>query len=143
MADVLPSKERGHLAVAAIRVIAHRQSAPPTPVEIAELLEWGGEETHVVLRGLVSVGIVHLQETPFEAHYEVADYAKLEALKLEAEKEVLEDEVADFQRRSRSKHADLEKLFEEDEAGKRKREKMEALEKEFTDFKKKPRHPTL
>lgn len=141
MADVLPSREKGHLAVAAIRVIAHRQNTPPTPADIAEMLDWGDEETHVVLRGLVSVGIVHLQQTPFEAHYEVADHVKLEELPREEDKERLENEVADFQRRTRSKHAEIEKLFEEDEAGKKRREKMKALEQEFANFKKKPPRP--
>jgi hypothetical protein len=143
MSDVLPSKEKGHLAVAAIRILSHQLGRPPSPSEIGELVDWGDEETHVVLRGLVDAGILQMHETPFEAHFEIADHLKLEALVPEAEKAVLRTEVDAFQKNRQSKQKKMEKLLTSGGLDKKKTEEMEALEKQFADFKKKGRRPPI
>ncbi len=144
MSTVLPSRERAHLAVAAVRVLHHKQSTPPSAAQIAGLLEWTGEETHVVLRGLVDVGILREHETPFEVHYEVADHIKVEDLRPEAEKEVLDDEVQDFKRRVKTRQEQIENMFRSDSCGEQKKAKHSSLEEQFKEFqKKKPRRPQV
>ena len=139
MPKVLPSREKGHLAVAAVRVLHHLHASPPSAAQIAELLAWGDEETHFVLRGLVDTGILRQHQTPFEPHYELIDHQLVESLQLEAEKEVLGEEVEEFKRRSKSRHERLESMFRSGEQEQKKKAKQSSLEQQFADFKKKPR----
>jgi hypothetical protein len=141
VSKVLPSRERGHLAVAAVRVLGHLHASPPSAAQIAELLQWGDEETHFVLRGLVDTGILREHKTPFEPHYELSDHHLVESLRLEAEKEVLGDEVEDFKRRAKSRHEKLENMFRSGEQEKQKQAKQSSLEQQFADFKKKKPRP--
>ncbi len=143
MTDVRPAREKGHLAVAAIRVLHHQQGTPPSPDQIGGLLDWGDEETHVVLHGLVEAGILKLHKTPFDAHYEVGDHLELEDLATADEQEGLQDEVEDFQRRSRSKQEKMEELLRSGGVGKEKSKQMEELEKQFSEFKKEPPRPPI
>ncbi|MFH1143235.1 MAG: hypothetical protein V1774_01665 [Candidatus Eisenbacteria bacterium] len=139
MAHILPSKPKGHLAVAALRVLQHGQGRPARSDEIASLLGWGHEETLVILRGLVEIGILKMHETPFEARFELRDHAKLEELPEEGEEAELEEEVADFQRRNRSRREEIERMLREGELEQRKKKKAADLEKQFDEFRKKKR----
>ncbi|MCK4304819.1 MAG: hypothetical protein KAY24_11330 [Candidatus Eisenbacteria sp.] len=143
MTDVRPSREKGHLAVAAIRVIRHQQKRPPSPDEIGDLLGWTGEETRVVLGGLVDVGILHMQKTPFEVHYDISDHLKLEELVVEADKAALQEEVDSFKQRSKSKQKKMEQLLKSGGIDERKSRQMKALEEQFADFKKTPPQPPI
>ncbi|MFC1573085.1 hypothetical protein ACFL6M_05745 [Candidatus Eisenbacteria bacterium] len=143
MTKVLPSKEKAHLAVAAVRVIQHRQGRPPEPAEISEMLGWGSEETHVVLRGLVDAGIVTMHKTPFEAHYEISDHLKIEELPAEADREKLRDEVDAFHERSKSKQQKMEELLKSGDLDEKKKQELDSLEKDFAEFKKKSSKPPL
>ncbi len=143
MADIRPSREDGHLVVAAIRILRYRQGNPPTPAEIGEMLDWGDEQTHVALRGLVDAEILRMHKTPFDVHYEIGDHHKVDSLTPEAEREALQDEVKDFQRRSASRHKELEALLNSDTLEKQKKEKLKSLEEQFADFKKKKPGPPL
>jgi len=142
MVQVLPSKTKGHLAVAALRVIEHREVRPARAEEIAAMLGWGLEETLVVLRGLVDAGVLRMNETPFEVRFERSDHLKLESLPEEGEEAALEEEVADFQRRSRTRREELERMLREGDVDKRKKQKADDLESQFDQFRKKKRPPT-
>ena len=142
MARVLPSKTRGHLAVAALRVAQHRESRPARADEIAALLGWGHEETLVVLKALVDAGVLRMHETPFEVRFELVDHMKLETLPEEGEEPVLEEEVADFHRRTKSRREEMERMFREGEVDKQRKKKVEDLEAQFDQFRKKKRPPT-
>ena len=139
MVDVRPTREKGHLVVAAIRVHRHKAGTPPGPKDIAELLEWGVEETHVVLHGLVIADILILHESPFEACYEIKKYPLLEELPGEEEQDALEDEVVEFKRANKSKQDELEKMFDSGEVEEKKKSQMENLEEDFSRFKEKSR----
>lgn len=141
MSKVLPSREKGHLAVAAVRVLDHLHASPPSAAQIAELLAWGDEETHFVLRGLIDSGILREHETPFEPHYELIDHLLLESLTPEAEKEVLGEEVEDFKRRFKSRHEQIEQMFRSGEQEQQRKAKRDSLEQQFADFKKKKPRP--
>ena len=143
MADLLPSRENGHLAVAAIRILRHREGRPPTPQEVAALLGWTEEETRVVLRGLSSAGILSVHETPFEIRFEITAHEKVDALPAEASKEALESEVENFRQRALTKQEQLERMLLGGEMDKKKKEKLDNLEKEFADFKKKKPGPPI
>jgi len=141
MAQVVPSKQKGHLAVAALRVTANRENRPARPDEIATLLGWGLEETLVVMRGLVDCGVARMHETPFEVHFELLDHLKLEELPEEGEEPELDEEVAEFHRRNKTRREELERMFREGEADQRRKKKVEELEQQFSEFRKKKRPP--
>lgn len=141
MSRVLPSRERGHLAVAAVRLLCHLHASPPSAAQIGELLAWGDEETHFVLRGLIDTGILREHQTPFEPHYDLSDHHLVESLRPEAEKEVLGDEVEDFKRRVKSRHEQIESMFRSGEQEKQKQAKQSSLEQQFAEFKKKKPRP--
>ena len=143
MADVLPSREDGHLAVAAIRVLRHQQGRPPSPAEIEKLLGWGDEQTHVVLRGLVGGGILRMHETPFDAHFEIDDHGKLDDLLPEAEQSALGSEVDEFKQRARSRQDKMADLLASGDLKTDKSKEMESLEKQFAEFKKKAPRPPM
>ncbi len=138
MAETRPSRENAQLAVAAVRVLLHKHVRPPTPAEIGELLDWGDEETHVVLYGLVEAGILRANENPFEVRYELLDHLKVEELPLEADREALQDEVDDFKKRSELRHKEIEEMLRAGGTDNKKKQQMEELEKQFSDFKKEP-----
>lgn len=141
MSRTMPTQEQGHLLAAAVRVLRHRSGRPPQPQEIAKLLDWGEEQTRVVMRGLVDAGILRMHETPFEVRLEILDHRKLEELP-EQEGDELQAEVDAFRRTDRSRKEKLEQMFDSGELDERRRRETEALEKQFTEFqKKKPRPP--
>ncbi|MCK4413007.1 MAG: hypothetical protein KAY32_05650 [Candidatus Eisenbacteria sp.] len=144
MTKVLPSRAKGHLVVAAMRILEHREGRGPRSDEISALLEWGHEETLVVLRGLVDTGVLRMNETPFEVRFERADHLRLEELPAQENERELQNEVEEFQRRSRSRKEELDKMFQAGEGARQRKEKVASLEEEFSEFRKKkaPRSPT-
>jgi hypothetical protein len=143
VANVLPSRAKGHLTIAALRILAHREGRGPRSEEIAEMLGWGHEETLVVLRGLVDIGVLRMNETPFEVRFELGDHLRLEELPEGEDEEELQSEVEDFQRRSRSRKEELDRMFQAGEGSRKRKEKLASLEEEFSEFRKKkpPRPP--
>jgi hypothetical protein len=141
VAKTLPTQARGHLLVAALRVLRHSHGMPPHPEEIATLLGWGVEETYVVVRELVDHGVLRMHETPFEVRLDLIDHHKLDELPVE-EGEALQEEVDQFRVADRSRKDKLDEMFKSGEIDERKRQQAEALEKQFAEFrKKKPRPP--
>jgi len=141
MAPVLPSQELGHLLVAAVRILQHKQGTPPKPEEAAELLAWETERAYFVVRGLVDVGALQMHETPFEVRVEIADARAIERLPEETSEGALNDEVDAFRRADQSRKEELEKLFSSGELERRKQEETAELEKQFERFRQQKRQP--
>lgn len=139
MPDTRPSREKAHLVVAAVRLIHHRIGQPPRPVEIADLLGWGLEETLTAVRGLADAGILLLHETPFEIRLEIRDHLKIEELPAEAEKAALRGEVDEFRRKSKERKEALDRMFGSGERDRKRKTELDDLEKEFQKFRKKSR----
>ncbi|MBD3236838.1 MAG: hypothetical protein GF330_09050 [Candidatus Eisenbacteria bacterium] len=139
MPQVVPSRERAHLLLAAIRVAAHRQGRPPTPAQAAELLDWTVEETLALLRGLGDGGIVQLHETPFEVRVEIRDHLRVEELPAEAEKAELQGEVDDFKRRSQKRREEIDRMFTSGESDQKRKQAVDDLAEEFEKFRRKGR----
>jgi len=142
VAKTLPTRDRGHLLVAAVLVLRHRTGHPPRPQELAELLGWGDEQTHLVARGLVDFGVLRMHETPFDARLEVVDHRRLDELP-EEEGEALQSEVDRFRRTDRERKEKLEQMFSSGEIDERRKRETEALEKQFAEFRKKKSPPPV
>lgn len=132
----VPPYEKGHLVVAALRVLAHRGGRAPREEEIAELLDLPVDLVRSLVRGLAAVGIVRVVTNPFDVRVELGDHAALESLPRESEGAKIETEVEEFHERYREKQAEMGKLFAGDEVTKRKEERVNRLDEEFKKFRK-------
>ena len=133
-----PVYELGHLIVAAIRVISHRESRPPTLEGIGTLLGFSPEFVGQVIRGLEEKNIVRPVESAFDDRFEIVEHINLEELPREMKTPGMEQDIEDFEKRFREKQEKLENLFESDEIDEKKKEKMKSMEDELKSFKKKP-----
>lgn len=131
-----PVYELGHLIVAAIRVLSHRESRPPTLKEIGDLLGFSPEFTGQVVRGLEEKNVVKTLTSAFDDRFEIVDHIGLEELPKEMKEPGMEAEIEDFEKRFREKQEKLESLFGSDEMDKKKKEKMKSMEDELKSFQK-------
>jgi hypothetical protein len=128
----------GHLVVAAIRVLAHRQAGrPPTEDEIAQLLGLSREWVGVLVSALEKAGIVSVLTGPFEARVEVADHTALEKLPRQAASGGVEEELKEFAARKKQEEERLRHLFGE-AALKKEKDRMSKLADDFKGYKPKP-----
>ena len=127
-----PNRAQGHLIVAAIRVLAHRETRPPNVEEIAELVLTPPELVRVAVRQLVELGVLTEVADAYDARLEVADYGVLEEL-AEGEGVAIRDELRTFSQKQREKQEGFAKQFEEDIASKQKA-KFSKLEEDLKKF---------
>ena len=132
-----PDYAQGHLVIAAVRILEHRNGKPPTYEEIGGLLGISHEVVGAVARALKSHGAVKILETPFDTRLELDDHTLLENLPKERATPAMKGEVDAFLERTRSKQEDIESLFKSGEYEKKKKEKFAGLDQQLKDFKKK------
>jgi len=131
-----PSYEDAHLVVAAVRVLGHRETKPPTPEQVAALLDLPAELVRSLVVSLGDLGVLHLMENPFETRIELGDYTLIEDLPRSAEGPTMKDEIEDFVERKKKEVEEAEKMFTPDEMQKKKKEKLAKLEDEMKRMKK-------
>lgn len=98
MSAILSPYHEAHLFVAAIRVLAHRKSAPPAVEEVCGELALSREWGHAVCRRLKEAGIVETVEDPFSVKLFVADYGKIEELPREVKESGLNQDLENFRK---------------------------------------------
>ena len=135
--DFVPSRDQGHLIVAAIRVETHRRNKPPTPEEVAELLGFSREIVLHLIRGLEARGILRSIESPFDVRIDIADYALVEALPVESQGPDMGREIEDFHKRSEDRQKRIEQMLRDGDPERLNREKVSRMEEEFRRFRKK------
>jgi hypothetical protein len=138
---VRPSYEDGHLIVAAVRVLSHRAAKPPTPEDIAGLLELAPDFARALVIALGDEGVLRVVENPFEIRAEVKDYTKLEELPKASEAPSIQDELESFMERKKREAEETGKMLSLDEMEKKKKAKMSKLEEEMKRMKGKRRPP--
>lgn len=131
-----PSYEDGHLVVAAVRVLSQKAAKPPTPEEVAGLLDLPVDFVRNIVVALGDLGILHVIENPFETRAELGDHTLLEDLPRASEAPSIKDELASFVERKKKEVEDTKKMFTPDEIEKRKKEKMSKLDDEMKRMKK-------
>ncbi len=132
-----PEYAQGHLLVAAVRVLEHREGKPPTYEEIGALLGISHEVVGAYARALRDQGIVKILETPFDTRVEVAEYLKLEDLPREARTAAMKGEVDAFLERTRTKHEKVEDLFKGGKFKEEQKKKFAGLDEQLKGFQKK------
>ena len=128
---VRPSYEDGHLIVGAVRVLLHRATKPPTPEDIAALLDLPVEFARNLVMALGNEGILRVVENPFEMRAEIADYLKLEELPRASTAPSIQTELSDFMERRKKKVEETEKMLSLDEMEKKKQDKISKMEEEM------------
>src|SRR5262245_2395893 len=129
---VRPSREQAHVVVAAVRVLGHRESRPPSVQEVAELLGLAPEPVNVVLRELTELGILREVTDAYGARYEIGDYLQIEEL-VSGGGPAMKSERASFSEKRRERDEALRKQFEGDLKGQRER-KFSKLEEDLKNF---------
>lgn len=137
--EVRASYSEGHLLVAAIRVLSHRQSGrPPTEDEIAQLLGVSREWIGVLVSSLEKAGVVRVLTGPFESRVEILDHLPLEKLPRAASTAGVEDDLKEFAAKRREEEEKLRTLFTGEALSKKEKEKMGRLADQFRGYKPKP-----
>ncbi|HEV8481462.1 MAG TPA: hypothetical protein VGR66_11770 [Candidatus Eisenbacteria bacterium] len=129
---VRPGREQAHVVVAAVRVLAHRESRPPSVQEVADLLGERPEPVNVVLRELTDLGILREVTDAYGARYEVGDHLLIEDLAA-GSGPAMKSELASFTEKRRERDDALRKQFEGDLKGQRER-KFSKLEEDLKNF---------
>jgi hypothetical protein len=111
--------QEGHLFVAAIRLLEHQNGTPPTLGEISELLDLSAEQTGLISRRLVDVGIIKIVESAFGDRWGIEDHLKIEALPKEAATNQIDDALKQF-KAEKSKMAKKIAAIKEEQAKKQK-----------------------
>jgi len=111
--------DEGHLFVAAIRLLEHRNNTPPSLVQISELLGISNEQTGLICRRLTENGIIAQVEGAFSDRWVVADHLKLETLPKVTEVSELDNALKKFQS-ERDKLAQKIESIKEQQAKKKK-----------------------
>ena len=124
------NRENGHLTVAAIRILTHRASHPPTVEELAEFLGWSFEWTGVLVNDLTRRGILMTVDSAFTRRVEVKNHLALEELPRERDAATIDDELKEFKQRKQAEEDKLDALFS-GEAERKRRKRLEDLEKGF------------
>ena len=135
MAKVIPSRDEGHLLVAAIRVQAHLDGRPPLINDVADLLGMPRELMQVLALGLESRGIVRQLTNAFETRLDIVDAAAVDELPLAGAGPRLSTELDDFRKAFQAKQDDLRKTFGAEALQKKTDDRMDHLAEQLRKFK--------
>ena len=88
----------GHLFVAAIRILEHRNSAPPDLDQIAGLIGFSTEQAGLISRRLQQAGIIRIVEGAFGTRWGIENHHKLEDLPQSVEVSQMDQALKQFKR---------------------------------------------
>ena len=137
--NVDPGYREGHLIVAAVRVLEHRDGRPPTIEEIGKSLGTSNEWAGVLVRALEGKGIVRLVRGPFETRVEIKDHLLLESLSREESTARVDEELREFSARKKREEETLRNLFASGDALRKQEERIDKIAEGLKGFK--PREP--
>jgi hypothetical protein len=130
-----PTRDQGHLIVAAVRVLRHRDGRGPTVDAVAHLLQLPPEEVGHLTRALEAAGVLRMTKSAYDLRMEVADHTLIESLPAAGEGPTMQDEVSAFRDRFRERQSNIEHLFGEDPAARQKK-RLGKLDDELKKWKK-------
>jgi hypothetical protein len=86
-----------HLAVAAIRILAHKKGAPPSVDEVCHILSFSLEQGNFICNKLEEIGIVEIVEGAFGTRLFIKNHLKIEDIPRGDKVSGLEEELKKFQ----------------------------------------------
>ncbi len=139
--DLQATYHEGHLIVAAIRVLKHRQGGrPPTVEEVAGHVGLSREWIGVMAAALARAGVLDELTGPFETRIDIRDHLVLETLPRADATAGVDEELREFSAKKREEEEGLRKLFASGEALKKQESKMGRLADDLKRYK--PKGPT-
>jgi hypothetical protein len=108
-----------HLVVAAIRILEHRNSAPPSIDEACRTISFSLEQGNFVCRKLNEMNIINVVEGAFGTKLFIKNHLLLEDIPKGATEDNLEKELKKFQE-SKKDYTQKIKLFQSEQEKKRK-----------------------
>jgi len=127
--------DEAQLFVAAIRMLTHRQSSPPSVEEVSESLLLTAEWGHAVCRKLEKQQIIKVSATPFSTKLFIADHLKIEEFSKKEETKGLNKEIEKFQASRQNMDKKVEAI--QAELAEKKKNMFAELEKSLKDKQKK------
>ncbi|MBU0987709.1 MAG: hypothetical protein KKH68_10715 [Proteobacteria bacterium] len=88
---------KAHLVVAAIRVLEHQNSAPPSIENVCRTLSFSLEQGHFIINRLHETGIIERVEGAYGTRLFITDHLKLEDIPQDVKAGALEEEIKKFQ----------------------------------------------
>ena len=89
------TRQDAHLVLAAIRVLDHLNRRPPTPAEMADLLQVSESQVRLQLSVLHEMGAAVLVDSAYETHAEIKDHTLIDSLD-EDEGPAISEDLAAF-----------------------------------------------
>ena len=101
---------QAHLVVAAIRVLEHRQNAPPSIEEVCRTLEYTLEQGYMIGRKLKELDIIDIVEGNFGTRLSVKNHLAIEEIPRGIQESHLDKELKAFQttRKERTKEMEVQ-----------------------------------
>ena len=86
-----------HLVVAAIRILTHQNSTPPSIEKVCQALSFSFEQGNFICKKLKDKGIIEIVEGAFGTRLFLKNHLKIEEISKEKKADSLEDAVKKFQ----------------------------------------------
>lgn len=135
------TRGEAHLVLAAIRVLDHLNQRPPSPAEIAGLLQEDESVIRLRLSLLHEMGAAALVDSAYATHAEIRDYSLVEQLALDDGPAISED-LAAFDRMKEEEAEKMAHLFDSGEHEDRRQRKIAGMDDELKQFRhNKPLNP--
>lgn len=135
------TRGEAHLILAAIRILDHLNQRPPTPAEIAELIQGSESAVRLQLALLQDLGAAVLVDSAYETHAEVKDHTLIDHL-AEDDGPAISEDLAAFDRMKEEEAEKMAHLFDSGEHEDRRQKKMADMDDELKQFRKeKPANP--
>ncbi len=108
-----------HLFVAAIRVLEHQNSAPPSVEDVGLILSFSSERSNFICKKLQDLGIVEVVEGAYGRRLSVKNHLKIEDIPKDEKGSKLEEELSKF-KMTQKKFAQKIESFQAEQAQKKK-----------------------
>jgi hypothetical protein len=108
MMELKTPYSQAHLVVAAIRVLEHRQSAPPSIEELCRTLEYTLEQGHMICRKLKELDIINIVEGTFGTRLSVENHLAIEEIPKDIQESHLDKELKAFQKSRKERTKEME-----------------------------------
>lgn len=131
--------EQGHLFVAALRILFHKNKRPPSVKEISDLLDIAPEMGHYLCNRLAKLDVVEVVGVAFEERIYLKDHLRLEELPREERATGLEEEVQRLKERMEQRQQEIEKMKSAQES--KKKDLFSDLERQLKEGLKKKKNP--
>jgi hypothetical protein len=100
----------GHLVLAMIRILDHKNKMPPTISATAEGLDFSLEQTNLICLKLKEKGIIDMVEDAYDVRLFIKDHLLLEELEKDGQEDRMQKALAEFQEKKKGLSTRVEQI---------------------------------